>query len=468
LIRKAHAQRTEPMPDDTTPSALSTLVETIRSSRTHKVKVAVCDIDGVLRGKYINAERFKSAAEGGIGFNVFGSDIDDRMYDDDYVSGRQLGFPDATVKLDLSTFRNVPWDADVPFFLGEFVREDGAPHPLCPRQVLRRVLRRAASMGYQPLVGSEFEFFNFRETPQSWAAKDGARPTPITQGMYGYSLLRANAHRDYFAALMDECTRFRVPLESLHTETGPGVYEAAILFGEALEAGDRAVLFKTAAKEIASRFGIMPSFMAKWHPKYPGCSGHVHQSLMEGERNAFYQDGGSYGGMSPAFRSYIAGQIAFLMEFGPMIWPTINSYKRLVEGFWAPTRATWGIDNRTAAFRVLTGSRNAARVETRCPGADVNPYLAIAAVLAAGLEGIEQKLELTAPPVTGDNVGGEVAVRAPRTLIDTTRAFHASRIAREWFGSDFVDYFAATRELEWRQWLDAVTDWERKRYFEVI
>jgi glutamine synthetase len=228
------------------------------------------------------------------------------------------------------------------------------------------------------------------------------------------------------------------------------------------------VLFKMAAKEIGARFGIMPSFMAKWNAKYPGCSGHVHQSLTDGAKNAFHDPKGRHGGMSKVFESYLAGQVAFLMEFGPMFWPTINSYKRLVDGFWAPVKPTWGIDNRTASFRVLPGSPKSTRLETRCPGADMNPYLAIAATLAAGLEGVEKGLKLTSKPITGDNKGGEAVVRAPRTLIETTRIFHASKLAREWFGADFVDHFAATREWEWRQWLDTVTDWEMKRYFELI
>jgi glutamine synthetase len=457
------------MPDDQTrKEERQKLLDSVGNNPTGRVKVAVADIDGILRGKYLHARKFSSAVEGGLGFNVFGTDITDQPYDDDWVSGRMLGFPDATVKLDLGTYRHVPWDDDVPFFLGDFHKTGGAPHPLCPRQVLKRVLARARDMGFTVNAGVEFEFFNFRETPQSWAEKDGARPKPITQGMYGYSLVRANANRDYFKALMEETNRFRIPLESLHTETGPGVYEAAILFDEALETADRAVLFKESAKEIAARFGIMPSFMAKWHARYPGCSGHVHQSLMAGDRNVFHEEGAPHNGMSALFQSYIAGQLGFLMEFAPMYWPTINSYKRLVPNVWAPVRFTWGLDNRTAMFRVLAGSKQAARVESRCPGADMNPYLGMAALVAAGLAGIEKGLKLTAPPVTGDNEGGDGAVLAPRTLIETTRAFHASRLAREWFGSEFVDYFAATRELEWRQWLDAVTDWELRRYFEVV
>ncbi len=287
--------------------------------------------------------------------------------------------------------------------------------------------------------------------------------------MFGYSLLRANANREYINALFDDLALFNVPIEGLHTETGPGVYEVAILFSEALEAADRAILFKTAAKEIGSRYGIMPSFMAKWSAQYPGCSGHLHQSLNDGsKKNVFHDARGRHGGMSRLFESYLAGQVGALMEMAPMYWPTINSYKRLVDGFWAPVKPTWAVDNRTASFRVIVGSAKSTRLETRCPGADMNPYLATAAVLAAGLNGIEKGLKLTAKPITGTNQGAENIPRAPRTLIETTRIFKESRVARDWFGDDFVDHFAATREWEWRQWLDAVTDWELKRYFEII
>jgi glutamine synthetase len=211
----------------------------------------------------------------------------------------------------------------------------------------------------------------------------------------------------------------------------------------------------------------MPSFMAKWSPKYPGCSGHIHQSLSDGKTNLFY-DGDKPRKMSDLFESYLAGQVACMMDFGPMLWPTINSYKRLVDGFWAPVKPTWGMDNRTASFRVIAGSAKATRLETRCPGADVNPYLAMAAVIAAGLHGVEKGLKLTAPPITGSNQGGENVPRAPRTLIETTRKFRESEVARDWLGDTFVEHFAATREWEWRQWQDAVTDWELKRYFEII
>jgi glutamine synthetase len=445
----------------------------IAAADTAKVKVAVTDIDGVLRGKYLNRAKFESAVESGFGFCdvVFGWDINDACYDNTQLTGWQHGFPDALARLDLDTHRNVPWDGGIDFFLGDFVTADGKPHPICPRQTLKRVLARAAKLGLQPMCGLEFEWFNFRETPASWAEKRGVNPTPLTPGMFGYSLLRANENREFFNALFDELRAFRVPIEGLHTETGPGVYEAALLFSEALEAADRGVLFKSGAKEIARRFGIMPSFMAKWNAQYPGCSGHVHQSLSDGRNNVFYDhDGKNPGrhGMSKLFESYLAGQVAVAMEFAPMFWPTINSYKRLVDGFWAPVKPTWGIDNRTASFRVIPGSPKSTRLETRCPGADINPYLAVAALLAAGLHGVENGLKLTAKPITGTNQGAENIPRAPRSLAATAEIFRRSTVARDWLGDDFVDHFAATRDWEWRQWQDGVTDWELKRYFEIV
>jgi glutamine synthetase len=448
-------------------------IQGIRTSGAQKVKVAVTDIDGILRGKYLHIDKFLGAAQpypgGGFGFCdvVLGWDMMDVTYDNTTATGWQHGFPDALARLDLDTGRNVPWDDDVAFFLGDFVNADGSPHAQCPRQTLKRVLGRAEKMGFKVMTGMEFEWFNFLETSASWAGKKGIGPEPLTPGMFGYSLLRINQNREFFNALMDDMLAFRVPVEGLHTETGPGVYEAAIGFSEALEQADRAVLFKTGVKEIAAGFGIMPSFMAKPHQQLPGCSGHIHQSLSDGKSNLFY-DAKSPRKMSKLYESYLAGQINCLMEFAPLMWPTINSYKRLVDGFWAPVKPTWGIDNRTASFRVIAGSPKATRLETRCPGADVNPYLAMAAVIAAGLDGVEKGLKLTVPPITGTNKGGEHIARAPRTLIETTRNFQQSKIAREWLGDGFVDHFAATREWEWRQWLDAVTDWEMKRYFEII
>jgi glutamine synthetase len=285
--------------------------------------------------------------------------------------------------------------------------------------------------------------------------------------MFGYSLLRAGQNRPFMNALMDELLAFGVPIEGLHTETGPGVLEAAILYGEAIEAADRAVLFKASAKEIGARFGIMPSFMAKWNEKLPGCSGHIHQSLRNANGDSVFYDPADPHKMSPLFRHYVAGQVQLLPELLPFFAPTVNSYKRLVEGAWAPTRSNWGVDNRTTAFRVIPGSAKSTRLETRVSGSDVNPYLALAAALGSGLYGIEHQLELP-NPVTGNGYADEVAPKLPANLYEAATRLSGSQAAREIFGEAFLEHYVATRLWEWRQSQTAVTSWEMERYFEII
>jgi len=444
-------------------------LDELRKSGAEKVKVAVTDIDGILRGKYLHKDKFFSAVEGGFGFCnvVFGWDSGDVCYDNSAYTGWHSGYPDAMAQVDLGTMRRVPWDGDIPFFLADFVDAQGEPLGVCPRSLLKGVLARAEKAGFTAKCGLEFEWFNFQETPQTLAAKGHTNPTPLTPGMFGYSLVRMAQNRPFFTALMDELRVFGIPIEGLHTETGPGVFEAAIQFCDALEAADRGVLFKTAAKEIGQRFGIMPTFMAKWNSQLPGCSGHTHQSLWSGEKNVFYDEKDPLK-MSKAFKSYLAGLMRCLPEILPFFAPTVNSYKRLVDGYWAPTKVTWGVDNRTVALRVIPGSAKSTRVEVRVPGSDINSYLAIAAALAAGLYGIENELPLTAAPIKGSAYHAEGAERLPRTLQEATQRLADSKIAHEILGETFVDHFVRTRVWEWRQFQDAVTDWELRRYFEVI
>ena len=445
------------------------VVERVERSGAGKVKVAVTDIDGVLRGKYLHKDKFLSAVKSGFGFCnvVLGWDSSDVCYDNAYT-GWQSGYPDVEVQLDPGTFREVPWDDRVPFLLGDFW-QGGTPLSICPRQLLKRVIARCGAAGFSALASLEYEWFNFRETPQSLADKDHARPQPLTPGMFGYSIVRMNQNRPFLNALFDEMGAFGVPIEGLHTETGPGVFEAAIVYTDPLEAADRAVLFKSGAKEIGHRFGILPTFMAKWNSELPGCSGHIHQSLWDkdGTKNLFADERGP-DGMSDLFRSYIAGQLACLPEFIALYAPTVNSYKRLVEGAWAPTRANWGLDNRTTALRVIRGSAKATRVETRVNGSDSNPYLALAAALASGLHGIELKLGLDQPPVKGSGYDDREGHVLPRTLQEATDRLERSELARALFGDDFVRHFVASRRWEWKQFSKAVTSWELARYFEII
>ncbi len=446
------------------------ILDYVKKHPAGKVKIAYSDIDGILRGKYVSTEKFLSIVEGGATFCdvIFGWDANDVAYDNANFTGWHTGYPDAPARLDLSTFRKIPWENNLPFFLGEIIDPQGKPSHVCPRQVLKKVLRDAERAGFTPFFSQEFEWFNFAETPQSAREKNYKDLSPITPGMFGYSILRTTLQNPFFADLFDLLKRFDVPIEGLHTETGPGVLEAAIPYSGILEAADRALLFKTAVKEIAYRHGFMATFMAKISENLPGCGGHVHQSLWNkaGKKNLFH-DANDKHQMSAVMKNYIAGQLHCLPHILPLYAPTINSYKRLVEGAWAPTTLTWGIDNRTVALRVLNGSAKSCRLETRVIGSDVNPYLAMAASLASGLYGIKKKLKLQ-PATIGNGYRDSAHGTLPTTLHEATEKMKQSSIAKEILGERFTEHFVQTREWEWRQHLKPVTDWEMKRYFEII
>ncbi len=447
------------------------IVDYVKNHPAGKVKLAVTDIDGIMRGKYISTEKFLGIIEGNLGFCdvVLGWDVADVAYDNSSYTGWHSGYPDAKAKLDLGTFRKIPWENDLPFFLGEFITDDDSALEICPRQLLKKVIDDATKSGYTPYFSQEFEWFNFAETPQSLADKNFAKLTPLTPGMFGYSILRSSYRNDFFTALYDGMKKLDVPLEGLHTETGPGVYEAAIAYSDVLKAADNAVIFKTGTKEIAYQNGIIATFMAKFNENLPGCSGHVHQSLWDkkSSKNLFY-DSQDKSKMSDLMRSYIAGQLYCLPFILPMIAPTINSYKRLVEGAWAPTTLTWAVDNRTVALRALPGSSKATRLETRVVGSDSNPYLAMSACLAAGLYGIKKGLKLKQPATKGNGYLDLSNGSLPRNLWDATQAMKESKVAKELFGDKFVTHFTQTREWEWKQFAKVVTDWELKRYLEII
>lgn len=447
------------------------ILQYVKNHPSGKVKLAVTDIDGILRGKYISAEKFSSVIEKGMSFCdvIFGWDANDVLYDKDSVTGWKTGFPDSPAVLDINTFRTIPWENDVPFFLGELNDANGKPASFCPRQLLKSKLLEANNMGFAPMFAQEFEWYNFAETPQSANEKQFRNLSPLTPGMFGYSILRTTLENGFFSDLFDLLNKFNVPIEGLHTETGPGTYEAAIAHAGILESADRAVLFKTAVKEIAYKHGVMATFMAKINENLPGCGGHVHQSLWDkaAKKNLFYDEKDKMH-LSETAKSYLAGQLHCLPYILPMFAPTINSYKRLVEGAWAPTTLTWGMDNRTVALRVLTGSANAARIETRVIGADVNPYLAMSACLAAGLYGIKNKMKLKQAATVGNGYRDYSNGTIPTTLIEASNQMKNSSIASELFGDAFVKHFTMTREWEWKQHLKSVTDWEYKRYFEII
>ncbi|KAH0613857.1 uncharacterized protein H6S33_005743 [Morchella sextelata] len=438
-----------------------------------KVKLAGVDVDGQLRGKLISKKKFLSVAESGFGFCsiVFGWDMHDKTYFRELlISNAQNGYRDLLAKVDLQSFRRIPWEDaggdhtsgshGVPFFLVTFHDPvSGQPVPPCPRGLLGTVVSRVGEKGWKAMAGVEYEFFNFQETSKSVKAGSGIDLEHLTPGMFG--------------------KKFNIPIEGWHTESGPGVYEAALEFGEASLMADRASLFKYVVKALGSKYGIMPCFMAKPKEGLPGNSGHMHISLVDSEgKNLFarsepdtnppYSD---VSHLSDLGRHFLAGMLEGLPSIMPILAPTVNSYKRLVENFWAPVTVSWGLEHRAASIRLIappTASPKSTRFEIRTPGADANPFYVLSAILAAGLRGIEKMIELTTPPLgKGNETGG--GERLARNLMEGVRKMkEEGSVAREVLGNDFVEHFTGTREHEWRLWEEAVTDWEVKRYVETV
>lgn len=443
----------------------------IRQSPHDFVKVALTDIDGLLRGKLMHRDKFLSALEGGFGFCdvVLGWDINDQLYDNCAYTGWHSGFPDAPVRIVPESGRQIPFEDNCWMFLCEFA---DAASQICPRGVLKRVLDRAAALGFEARAGFEYEFFVFAETLTSAAAKDYQDMVPVASGNTGYSLLRQTTLSPLYTDIFSTLSAMGIGIEGLHEEMGAGIIEAALQADGALAAADKASLFKTFTKAIIQNRELIATFMAKWNMKEAGQSGHLHLSLTADEgATAIFHDPQREHAISDTMRHFIGGQEIHMAELTAMVAPTVNSYRRLIPGLWAPTDATWGIDNRTCAIRVLPGAPKSHRIEYRVPGADANPYLVAAAAIASGLHGIEQQIETSAPQ-TGNAYGRDHPdpLRLPSNLADAAQRLAGSGMAREWFGDVFVDHFAASRDWEARQLpMDpAISTAEMNRYFELI
>ncbi|TLS22327.1 uncharacterized protein PpBr36_09885 [Pyricularia pennisetigena] len=464
-----------------------------------KVKLAGIDVDGILRGKLVSKKKFLSIAKDGFGFCsvIFGWDMHDQTYFRELgISNAGNGYRDLVAIPDLSSFRRVPWENDIPFFLVSFHDPDTMePICACPRGLLRTQLDKIKSEGYGAMAGAEYEFYQFR-TPSSDPAASSAPSTAaylrenpphslpaLTEGMFGYSLTRPVHNQDYFYDIFDTCEKFNCNIEGWHTESGPGVFEAALEFGEISGMADRASLFKYAVKSVATKYGITPCFMAKPKQGLPGNSGHMHISLVDNSgKNLFARETPDEDApwpdvaqLSDLGRHFLAGLLEGLPDVMPIVAPTINSYKRLVENFWAPVTVSWGLEHRAASIRLIappTSKPGATRFEVRVPGADTNPSLVLAAILALGWRGVQKKLQIPCPPLgKGEQVGGEsdTGIRLAKSLREANERFmRKESVAREAFGDAFVDHYGGTREHEIRQWDEAVTDWEMKRYIETV
>lgn len=432
------------------------------------IKIGFFDADGVMRGKYMSRAKFFSSLDSGFAFCdvVLGWDSNDQLYDNVSYTGWHTGYPDAPMRVIPESAREIPFEENTLLFLAEFTDK---AEEICPRGTLRRVLKRASDMGYDAVGSCEFEFFVFNEDPHSVREKNFKDMEHISPGFYGYSMLRNSVFADYYEELLSMCKEMDFPIEGLHTETGPGVLEAALSYCDLLGAADKAALFKTYTKIMTMRRGWMATFIAKWSPDWPGQSGHLHISLKGKNGESVFHNSANEHNMSDEMRWFIGGQQALMPELLAMVACTVNSYSRLIPGFWAPTEASWGVENRTTALRAIPGSSKSQRVEYRIAAADINPYIALSAALGSGLWGIENKIEPD-EGIVGNSYDKKFPAKRqlPHTLMEAAGRLKRSKAGRELFGDAFVDHYAATREWEEREFRKAITDWELQRYFEII
>lgn len=440
----------------------------IKERGIRNVKVGLFDIDGVMRGKYMSTDKFLSALDNGFGFCdvVMGWDVKDQLYDNVSYTGWHTGYPDATVRIVTDSCREIPFEPNTLFFLCEF---SGKTESICPRNTLKRVLDAAKQKGIDVFSGFEYEFAVFNETPHSIRNKNFKDLESLAPAEFGYSTIRNSVETESYHALLELCHAMDFELEGLHEETGPGALEAALTYDTALSSADKAALFKTFTKISFQRMGKMATFMARWSPELPGQSGHIHLSLRDKDGKPLFYDPTQAHNMSPLMRHFVAGQQQLMPELLAMIAPTVNSYRRLTPGFWAPTGASVGIDNRTCAIRIIPGSEKSQRLEYRIAAADANPYIILSAVIASGLHGIENKIELD-ELVTGNAYGQTTPenLKLSPTLWDSAQRLKNSTIAQQYFGNDFVSHYAATREWEEREYRKHISQWELERYFEII
>ena len=435
------------------------------ANKKSHVQIGLVDLDGIIRGKFISQEKFESLCEkeGTYCSVLLGWDLRDELYDNDYTNW-DTGFFDDAVRVVPNSERRILEEGHS-FHLLEF-SGDGAE--ICPRRLAGRVLDRADDMGFEVTSGFEYETFAFKETPESAAEKGYRNLTLLTPSTGGYSILRQNVHCEFFDGLIELSEQLGTPIEGLHPEAGKGAIEFALSPSVGLESPDRAVILKTFSKVWAQLRGISLCYMAKPSSELPGCGGHLHMSLHNAAGYVFY-DPDAPDQMSETARYFLGGQQKYMPDLLAMTTPTVNSFTRLTPGFWAPTFASWGFDNRTCALRVVGDSAGSRRIEYRVTSADSNPYLVFAAALASGLNGIAKKIEPTTA-IKGNAYAthAEPGLLFARSLGEAANQLNSSKMAQEWFGATFVKHYSGTRQAEEQKYHAHVSDWELERYFEMI
>ncbi|KAJ3521735.1 hypothetical protein NM208_g13158 [Fusarium decemcellulare] len=460
-----------------------------------KVKVAGVDADGILRGKIMAKEKFLSSIQSGFGFSsaVFGWDMHDTLFTHDVGLSQGGGYADFIAVPDLTTFRRIPWENNIPFFLLHFIT-GGEPVKACPRGMMKSLVQKLEIESFKAFAGVELEFTNFQTPTEDGYGPESKRPNlaafllkntpkalrPLTEGMFGYSITRPVASKDYFHEVFDASAAFGCNVEGWHTESGGGVFEAALIVREVAEMADRVSLFKLLTKSIGIDHNVTPCFMAKPLHGMPGNSGHIHVSLTDkAGKNLFARDERNPNARWPDIEylsdtgyHFLAGVLDALPDIMPLLAPTINSYKRFVENFWAPVAITWGNEDRLSSIRLITPpvcKPSAVRFEIRIPGADLHPHYALSAIFGAGLRGIKKKLEITVPPSAARTADDGHPTLLANTLEKALEKFSApTSVAREIFDQEFVEFFTASRQHELCLWREAVTDWEFNRYIETV
>jgi len=446
------------------PMTVDELRAHVAAGKIDTVVLAIVDMQGRLQGKRIDASHFlhEVLPHGTEGCNyLLAVDVEMNTVDGYAISSWERGYGDFVMAPDLATLRPVPWQEGTAMLLADVEWLDGKPVVESPRQILQRQIERLAEHGWIAYVGTELEFIVFDETYESAWSKRYNDLAPSNQYNVDYSILGTSRVEPLLRAIRLGMRDSGMQVESAKGECNLGQHEIAFKYTDALTTCDNHVIYKNGAKEIAAQHGTALTFMAKFNER-EGNSCHVHLSLRTEDGEPVFAGSGT-GGVSPLFEHFLAGQLAALRELSYFFAPNINSYKRFAPGSFAPTAVAWGFDNRTCALRTI-GHGSSLRFENRVPGGDVNPYLAVAAMIAAGLHGVEHQLELE--PAFGGNAYAGDAPRVPSTLRDAARLWSSSAIARSAFGDAVVDHYANTAHVELTAFEAAVTDWERIRSFE--
>ncbi|CAM5440421.1 glutamine synthetase [Streptomyces purpurascens] len=452
------------MADRTPPLSVEELHALVAGGEIDTVVLAFPDMQGRLQGKRFAARFFLDEVlqHGTEGCNyLLAVNTEMNTVDGYAMSSWDRGYGDFAMHPDLSTLRRVPWNEGTAMLHADLAWSDGSPVVAAPRQILRRQLERLAELGYTAQVGTELEFIVFKDSyEQAWDANYRGL-TPANQYNIDYSVLGTGRIEPLLRRIRNEMAAAGLTVESAKGECNPGQHEIAFRYDEALVTCDQHSVYKTGAKEIAAQEGMSITFMAKYNER-EGNSCHIHLSLADADGgNAMAGDG--EGGMSDVMRHFLAGQLAALRDFSLLYAPNINSYKRFQPGSFAPTAVAWGHDNRTCALRVV-GHGRSLRFENRLPGGDVNPYLAVAGLVAAGLHGIEQKLELP-EPCPGNAYTADFA-HVPTTLREAAELWENSTVAKAAFGDEVVAHYRNMARVELDAFDAAVTDWELRRSFE--